>query len=126
MGMKRIFEALTQAGPMTRAELARHLGVGDTTVVRGLQRLRQRRHIHVADWRRPEAQGRMARIYAAGDAPDAPEPAPKPATQSRRESYRRHRVAISVRRYGARSSFVRGGLRVDAGMWGQLIVGAAA
>jgi hypothetical protein len=104
-----IVQALTEIGPMTSTELARHLGVDRDCVASYLKRLRYgspqvKRCVRIESWAMDqEGQRRYTRaVYAIGTAPDAKKPKVNPTQRGwecRRNLIKRYRGA-SVFRLG--------------------------
>ena len=75
----RVFECIQQYGPVCTAEIARHTGLSIETAIGAARVLfLHRRSIHIAGWNE-----RGASLYAVGNLPNVPRPAPK--RQSRQD-----------------------------------------
>lgn len=73
--MRRILASL-QTGDLSAIEISIRAHVAITTLTDGchLKAMREQGHIHICEWRRPNAEGRLAPIYRAGPGTDAPQP----------------------------------------------------
>lgn len=98
----RILDALEHVGPMTRAELARELGMPSNRIGSVITRLCQPvkrpagpRRVRISGWRDEEEGSRcyLRAIYALGSGPDAV----KPPAKNHTERARRYRAGKRAR-----------------------------
>ena len=115
MTMPQITAALENIGPMSGAELARHLGIARLDSNKQVKQLRDKRLVHIAHYeRQPDGQqGRCIPVYALGGSPDAVPPKARSHTETNQRYHARHAAIISTRRYAKR--------RQALGVWAGLI-----
>ena len=112
-----VLDALRISGNLSVEEIAELVRISSSSAYRMVNRLHSRKEIHVAEWKRPEGAGTMTRLFGFGEGKDAIKPEPVSLEERRRSYQKRNKVAISIRRYGARSR--------HAGLWAGLIIQTA-
>lgn len=95
--MRAILAALENIGPMTAAELRRHLDREKSTLFQSLRVLRFRKIVHISGWQGPEYRGRRAPVYALGNKPDVVEPPAVGVIERNRKHRAAHAAVISAR-----------------------------
>lgn len=100
MSMLTIKQAL-EHGPLCMVELAEILKQHRSTITHPLRTLRNRRQVFIAYYeRQPEGRGgAFIPFYKLGNHQDAKMPTPIPKQERDKAYQRRHKAAISARRY---------------------------
>lgn len=100
MSMKTIKQAL-EHGPLCMVELSEILKQHRSTITHPLRALRDRNEVYIAYYeRQPEGQGgAFIPFYALGNRRNANKPTPIPRIERDRLYRKRHKAAISARRY---------------------------
>lgn len=116
MSMYTIKLAL-EHGPLSVRELMEATGQARVALNKSLRRLRDRKLVYISAYeRQPEGnQGAFVPYYTLGDAKDAPRPKALSVSERNKIYRRRHKAAISARRY----PHLRESLGVWAGLGGR-------
>ncbi len=73
----RILELLAQSAPMSAAQIATALGLGETSALTSLRRLRERGLARVSSTRTPHGEGEAWELPASGTSPTPTGKAPQ-------------------------------------------------
>lgn len=99
---------LTEIGPMTTAEVASMLGVGNRHAASTIHKMHERKLIHIGKWELkvvPTSSTRPVAVYRLGPGRDAKKPAPVGAVEVQRQ----HRARMAALRTAPRWVFDLGG-----------------
>jgi predicted ArsR family transcriptional regulator len=110
-----ITAALQKHGPLTSAELQGILGIGQPAISRSIRYLRKHEKVRIKEWLACIGRGKCAPVYMLASEPfraDAPYPKALTAKEINKRYREKHKVLLSLRRYGAASKSV--------GMWAGL------
>lgn len=96
-------DTLAACGPLTSAEVAAFFPASphrDVAAVLSTMRAAARKQVHIVEWTRDvHAQRAQPRpVYALGDGPDAPRPAPQPLAEIARRYRDKRRIGKQVSR----------------------------